>query len=292
MDYSMEYSASTDGFRIAYRREGKGGPVLLIHGSPGDHNEYSKVIPLLADSADVIAPDLRGFGKSDKHRSAAEAYSRDGQARAMIALLEELHLTNVVVCGYDIGAFTAQTVARMRPDLVKSLVLCPPVPGAGTRMLDNAALREFWHATLYQTELVERMIDGNPSIIRSILNYNLEHWSGPGYRFDEGFLDHMVEIYSAPGAFIAGISWFRHKTGNPIVASATEQTPSREARLKKPVSILWPENDPLFPTAWSDRLGDFFADYSLQFIKGVGHFTPVEAPEIFARAVIELLKRP
>jgi len=290
MDYAMDYSASTDGFRVAYRRAGKGSPVLLIHGSPGDHTEYSKVFPLLANVADVTAPDLRGYGRSEKHPATADFYSRDGQAKAMIALLEELNLHNVVVCGYDIGAFTAQAIVHLRPDLVKSLVLCPPVPGGGKRMLENAALREFWHATLYQTELVERMIDGNPSVIRSILKFNLEHWSGPGYQFEEEFLDHLVETYSAPGAFTAGISWFRHETGNPIVASATEQVPSREARLAKPVTILWPENDPLFPTAWSDRLDDFFANYTVLFLKGVGHFTPLEAPQAFASAVLESLK--
>jgi pimeloyl-ACP methyl ester carboxylesterase len=73
----MDHSAATDGFRVAYHWRGKGAPVLLIHGSPADHTEYSKVTPLLENTADVIAPDLRGFGRSDKHQAEPAAYSLD-----------------------------------------------------------------------------------------------------------------------------------------------------------------------------------------------------------------------
>ncbi|HJU00557.1 MAG TPA: alpha/beta hydrolase, partial [Actinomycetes bacterium] len=58
-----------------------------------------------------------------------------------------------------------------------------------------------------------------------------------------------------------------------------------------PTTILWPEHDPLFPPAWSDRLGEFFADVRVRHLAGVGHFTPVEAPEAFAAAVRDSLGR-
>jgi pimeloyl-ACP methyl ester carboxylesterase len=49
--------------------------------------------------------------------------------------------------------------------------------------------------------------------------------------------------------------------------------------------VLWPEHDPIFPRAWSDRLGEFFSDVRLVHADGVGHFTPVEAPDRFAELV-------
>ncbi len=63
----MKYSLPAEGFRLAYDRIGSGQSVVLLHGWPGDHTDYRKLVPLLADSADVIVPDLRGFGLSDKH---------------------------------------------------------------------------------------------------------------------------------------------------------------------------------------------------------------------------------
>src|SRR6266705_2520591 len=76
-------SAATDGFRLAYDRAGDragdqagGGPsAVLLHGWPGDRRDYRRVVPLLA-GLDVVVPDLRGFGESDKHPAGpAAAYS-------------------------------------------------------------------------------------------------------------------------------------------------------------------------------------------------------------------------
>src|SRR6516162_8774358 len=50
-----------------------------------------------------------------------------------------------------------------------------------------------------------------------------------------------------------------------------------QERLTTPTTILWQEHDPIFPTAWSDRIGEFFTDYELKFLPEVGHYTPLEA---------------
>ena len=67
----MRQVAAIDGFRLAYERTGSGSPVLLLHGWPGDRTDYRDVAPLLAIAAEVVVPDLRGFGESDKHFAAA-----------------------------------------------------------------------------------------------------------------------------------------------------------------------------------------------------------------------------
>jgi pimeloyl-ACP methyl ester carboxylesterase len=56
-DFLMNYSSPTEGFRLAYNRIGSGAAVVLLHGWPGDRADYRKVVPLLADSADVISDD-------------------------------------------------------------------------------------------------------------------------------------------------------------------------------------------------------------------------------------------
>jgi pimeloyl-ACP methyl ester carboxylesterase len=55
--------------------------------------------------------------------------------------------------------------------------------------------------------------------------------------------------------------------------------------------VLWPELDPLFPPAWSDRLGEFYADFELQRLVSVGHFVPLEAPDTVAEATVRALRR-
>ncbi len=110
--------------------------MVLLHGWPGDRTDYRALAPLLAPSFDVVVPDLRGFGESDKHvAEPAVAYGADGQARSVVGLVEELGLDRPVFAGYDIGSRIAQAIARNRPDVVGALVISPPLPGVGTRVL-------------------------------------------------------------------------------------------------------------------------------------------------------------
>jgi pimeloyl-ACP methyl ester carboxylesterase len=60
-------SAPIDGFSLAYDRSGLGSPVLLLHGWPGTRRDFRALVPLLTDAMEVVVPDLRGFGESDKH---------------------------------------------------------------------------------------------------------------------------------------------------------------------------------------------------------------------------------
>ena len=62
----MYQAEPVDGFRLAFERAGRGPAVLLLHGWPGDRTDYRDVVPLVSAAADVVVPDLRGFGESDK----------------------------------------------------------------------------------------------------------------------------------------------------------------------------------------------------------------------------------
>lgn len=283
----MPRSSPVDGFSLAFDRTGAGPAVLLLHGWPGDRRDFRHVAPLLASAADVIVPDLRGFGESGKHdRPAAEAYSAAAQARSVAGLITELGLDRAVLAGYDIGSRIAQTVAREYPDLVRALVLAPPMPGVGDRVFGVDPQREFWYQPFHQLDLAQTLVDGKPDAVRAYLRHFWTHWSGPDYQPAESDLDHLTSVYSPPGAFTASISWYRAGSGT-VATSAREQAPAPDGRIATPLTVLWPEHDPLFPRAWSDRLAEFFTHADLRLLDGAGHFVPVEAPAAFAAAVLE-----
>src|SRR3712207_1441015 len=99
----MPRSSAVDDFSLAYDRTGDGPPVVLLHGWPGGRGDFRLVASLLADVADVVVPDLRGFGESDRHPvSPDEGYTAVAQARSVTGLLDELGLESVVLGGYDI----------------------------------------------------------------------------------------------------------------------------------------------------------------------------------------------
>src|SRR6185437_5403658 len=258
----MRSEAAVDEFRLAYDRTGSGPAVLLLHGWPGDRTDYRAVVPLVARSADVIVPDLRGFGESDKHPAEpARQYNAAAQARSIAGLIGELGLGQVILAGYDIGSRIAQAIAKDRPDLVRALVIAPPLPGIGER------------------------IHGRPDAVRAYLRHFWSHWSGPAYEPDDEHLDHLVSVYGPPGAFTASIAWYRAGAGS-VAASLAEKAPAPGDRVVVPTTVLWPEYDPLFPREWSDRIGEFFADARLTWLDDAGHFSPLEAPGEFAAAVV------
>ncbi len=288
---AMRQETAIDGFRLAYERTGTGPAVLLLHGWPGDRTDYRAVVPLVSPAADVIVPDLRGFGESDKHEAdPARQYNAAAQARSVAGLIEELALERVVIAGYDIGSRIAQAIARDRPDLARALVIAPPLPGIGDRILAPQAQREFWYQAFHNLELSTQLVDGQPEAVRAYLRHFWSHWSGPRYEPGGGHLDHLVSVYGPPGAFAASIAWYRAGAGS-VAASLAERAPAPADRIAVPATVLWPEHDPLFPREWSDRIGEFFAAARLTWLDGAGHFSPLEAPAEFAAAVVTAVRR-
>ncbi|MET8776065.1 alpha/beta fold hydrolase [Nocardia sp. NPDC004654] len=285
----VERTSAIDGFRLAYDRAGAGTPVVLLHGWPSDRTEYRDVVSLLP-TLDVVVPDLRGFGASDKHLAdPSTQYSVDAQARSVIGLIQELQLDRPVLGGHDIGSRIAVAVARLRPDLIRELVLTPPLPGIGERILSAEAQREFWYVPFNQLRLPDELIDGKPEAVRAFLRHFWSHWSGPGFALADDHLDHLVSVYSPPGAFTASLAWYRVGTGG-VARIAAERAPAPDERLAVPTTVLWPDDDVLFPSGWADRLPDYFAELQVRHVHA-GHFIPLENPRAFATAITDAANR-
>jgi pimeloyl-ACP methyl ester carboxylesterase len=254
--------------------------VVLLHGWPGDHGDWREVIARLDGRADVVVPDLRGFGESDKHlRDPAQVYSASGQAASVVSLLGEF-------AGYDVGSRVAQEIARSDPALVRALVLAPPLPGAGDRVLSAGAQREFWYQHFHRLDVIEKIIDGSTPAVRAYLEHFWSHWSGPAFTPSAAELDRLTQLYGAPGAFVASIGWYRAGAGT-IARSLAERAPAPDERIATPTTVLWPEHDPLFPLEWADRVDEFFSAVTLRRLPDAGHFSPLEAPDRFAEAIRE-----
>ncbi len=276
---------AVDGFELAYDRTGSGPAVVLLHGWPGDRTDHRDLIPRLG-GCQVVAPDLRGFGESDKHAvDPAAQYTAAAQARSIADLITGLGLDRPVVFGYDVGSRVAQALASARPDLVKALVLTPPVPGVGKRVFSPGPMQEFWYQPFHRLGLPEQLIDGKPDAVRAYLRHFWTHWSGPGFSLAEADLDHLVSVYGPPGAFAASLGPYR-AGGGTVAVALSEQAPAPPDRIGTPTTVLWPEHDPLYPRDWSDRLGEFFSHVRLRHVDGAGHFAPLEFPGAIAEEIL------
>ncbi len=275
---------ATGGVRLHYVRQGQGIPILLLHGWPGFWYDWRRVIPALAREADAIAPDLRGFGASDKPDLAPrEGYTPDVHAADLLALLDHLQLPSAVVVGYDVGSRVAQVLARRAPERVRALVLfAPSYPGFGARRFEPAAQAEFWYQHFHNIPQADRLIGHDRETVRLYLEYFYDHWVGRKDSVRPRELEHIVDVYARPGAVRASIAWYRARAGAAF-APPTPQPP--EPPIPHPTTVLWGELDPIFPPSWADRLGEYFPRHTLRVLPGVGHFVPFEAPEAVLEAI-------
>jgi pimeloyl-ACP methyl ester carboxylesterase len=283
------FSVGTDGVKIHYIRKGEGTPFLLLHGWPGFWYDWRHVFEPLSKFADVIAPDFRGFGDSDKPDvPPLEGYTPDHLAKDIISLLEELNIRSAVVVAHDIGATVAQLIARKYPEYIKGMVLLnPPYNGIGTRRFDPAIQGQFWYQHFHHLSWAGNLIGYNEETVKLYLTHFYNEWIGNKDSLREKELQAIIKTYAKNDAIKKSINYYK--------ARAQAKTPQalqglEEQKIKQKTSVLWGEKDPVMLAEWSDRLHLFFENYNLEKLPGVGHFVPFEAPDAVVKTVRELLK--
>jgi pimeloyl-ACP methyl ester carboxylesterase len=141
--------AEVNGIRMHYVEEGQGPLVILLHGFPYLWYLWRRQIPALAAAGyRVVAPDLRGFGQSDRP-DAVEAYDVSQAVGDMVGLVKALGETSAVIVGHDLGAWVAQAATMLRPDLFRAVVMLnTPVPPRG-KIRPTVGLREMARGKVY-----------------------------------------------------------------------------------------------------------------------------------------------
>lgn len=137
-----EESANVDGVKINYKIGGRGPVVVLLHGYTQTSHMWMPLMPFLATSHTVIAPDLRGAGGSERTQ---DGYDKKTLAKDIRGLVRQLGHEQVKVVGHDIGLMVAYAYAAQYPSEVSKVVLMDAfLPGVGA-WKDVWLLRDLWH---------------------------------------------------------------------------------------------------------------------------------------------------
>ncbi|MDP4086908.1 MAG: alpha/beta hydrolase [Bacillota bacterium] len=276
------------GIKLHYVRKGQGAPVLLLHGWPGFWYDWRHVIEPLSQFADVIAPDFRGFGDSEKPDvSPLDGYTPEHLGKDIINLLDEMNLKKVIVVAHDIGATIAQFIAKKFPEYVENLVLLnPPYNGIGTRRFNPEVQGQFWYQHFHNLDLAGDLIGYNEDTVRLYLTHFYQTWTWNKESLKTMELDAIIKKYANHGAIKKSILYYKARAQAKTVSSLQK---ANEEKIKQKTTVLWGEKDPVMLVDWSDRLGDYFDEFTLKKLSGVGHFVPFEAPPEVIKAVRKIL---
>ena len=242
---------------------GEGAPLLLLHGWPEFWLTWEPVMLRLSKRYRLVAPDLRGFGDSDKPDG---PFGAADHAADMLALLDALGIRQAGIVGHDVGGAAMQPLARKAPERVAGLFFFDFVyPGIGPRM-----------GAPDQTDMAPALVGASRLTCETYISYFLRHWSYRKNAFDD-VLPHFTENFLKPGNLAGGFAHYRATHGGRLAMMKGEA--QGLPRSTAPTCVRWAEHDPLFPYAWTDRLGETFANLDLAPFPDVGHFPHREDPD-------------
>lgn len=283
----MEHlTISANGARFHVVRAGAGKPLLLLHGWPEFWLTWEPVISRLSDRFTLIAPDLRGFGDSDKPDG---PYGPDGHAADMLAVMDALGIERFAVIGHDVGGAVMQPLARQAPERLAGLFFFDFVyPGIGPRMAAPDRLKQIWYQSFHQMEMAPALVGASRDTCRLYIAHFLKGWAHRKDAFDD-VLDLFGDNFFKDGNLAGGFAHYRasHSARVAMMKGEAPQLPP----IKVPTCVRWAEHDPLFPYAWTDRLGETFAELDLAMFPGVGHFPHREDPDRAATEIAAFFQR-
>jgi pimeloyl-ACP methyl ester carboxylesterase len=263
-----------EGVELEVLDEGQGPPVLLVHGFPdSSHLWRHQVAALTAAGLRAIAPDMRGFGASERP-DAVEDYRLSRAVGDLVAILDALEIERARVVGHDWGAAVAWLLAAIRPDRVERLVaMSVGHPGARARSVEDR--EKAWYQLLFQFEGVAEEL-----LARD--DWALFHeWVR-----DDGDVDRYISDLSRPGALTAGLNWYR---ANLHPARELQPRPA-VPKVAAPTLGLWSTGDNYLREPPMLRSAEqVTGPWRYERIEGASHWMQLDAPERVNALLVEFL---
>ena len=281
---------------VAYAQAGPatGPAAILLHGWPYDIHSFVDVAPLLAARGyRVIVPHLRGYGPT---RFLSNDAVRNGQPAAVasdiVALMDALRIEKALLAGFDWGARTANIIGALWPERCKAMV---SVSGyligsqkAGMAPLPPSDEFQWWYQFYFATERGRAGYDKYRREFAKLI------WrqASPKWNFDDATFDRSAVAFDNPDHVAISIHNYRWRQG---LADGERKYDDVETRLAEAPVIGVPTitmegdaNGAPHPEPGAYR-GKFAGRYEHRNIAGgVGHNLPQEAPDAFAKAVIDV----
>lgn len=260
-------TADANGIKTNYLEAGKGDPVVLIHGSgPGvtSYANWRVVLPALAENFRVLAPDMVGFGFTE--RPANIEYGLQTWADQVVGLMDTLELPTAHMVGNSFGGAIALRIATQHPDRVGKLVL---MGSMGVPFPITEGLERVWG---YEPsfENMRKVLDVF-AYSRDLVNDELAEVRYRG-SIQPGFQESFAAMFPAPRQ-----RW--------VEAMCTPEDEIR--RLPHRTLIVHGREDQVIPVQTSLRLMELIDNADLSVFSHCGHWSMIERTEDFNRSVSE-----
>lgn len=266
-----------------------GEPIVFLHGFPESHRTWRHQIAALSDRHFCIAPDQRGFGKSDKPQE-VERYTTDKLIADIFALADAFDIDRFTLAGHDWGGAIAWGAALGRPDRVARLIIAnAPHPF----LFRKALIEDPEQRAASQYMRAFRDTANDPFIaehgLAAFLARTLEWNRSPALEQEE--LAIYMRDWAEPGAPIAMLNWYR--AAQIEVPAPDEEVPppasDESPPIRVPTLVIWAMDDKALLPGQLRGLDRYVPDLTLVEVPDTGHFVTWEAPDAVNAAFEDFL---
>lgn len=277
---------SANGVRFHVVELGRGPLILLLHGFPQFWWCWRRQIPSLVGAGfRVAAPDLRGYGGSDKPPRGYDAYTLSADVAGLVRALGE---RDAVLVGHDWGGLLAWSVATLHPQVVRRLaVVSMPHPlRLRSALVRNAGgqLRASWYVAAFQLPgIAEHLLTRNDAAFVSRL---LRDWSVPGPFPDEESERRYREAMTIPAVAHCALEYYRWAVRSIVRPSGVRYARLLATRVRAPTLHLHGALDPCLLPSTAAGCGRYVdGPYDYRLLPDCGHFPAEEAPQLLAQTL-------
>jgi len=277
--------------RVHHMHGGHGSAVLFVHGlGSSGYMEWRQNLEAAAVGHRVFAPDLPGYGRTDKPRA---RYSIPFFARFIERYMDDRGLRSAAVVGASLGGRVALEVALERPKLVRRLALVNTL-GFGRPQVKPTQMAYGLVSIPRVGEAAMRFARdalrwAPPKVIRRVAGRYSGQSADVERTMDDEYLADLREMYGIDGFHNAYLSTVRSLIRPQAFFGGHHDGTKRLNELKIPVQLIWGADDPLFPVAHAERAVSLIDRCELAVIKGAGHTPQAERPEEFNRVLKRFL---
>jgi pimeloyl-ACP methyl ester carboxylesterase len=272
-----------NGLTFNVAEAGAGAPVLLLHGFPDSWRLWRHQLPALAEAGHrVVAPDLRGFGETERPAE-VDDYRMHNLIADVVGVLDTLGVERAAVVGHDWGAAVAWALARYLPERVERLVAV----SVGHPLAFVGAGPAQWQLSWYMLWFLF------PGVAEKVLPaddwafFRRWAWNGAGPGQDPD-ADRQVADLSRPGALTAGLNWYRANI-DPVGFVGAPDRPD-EPPVTCPTMGVWSSGDmALSEDQMTGSQRYVTGPWRYERLEGTDHWVPVHAPERLNRLLVDFL---
>ena len=259
--------------RVVEAGAGRGPALVLVHGFLVSHREFDDIIDTLAERFHVIAPDLPGFGESEKPNPTRYLYGIETFAEAIADLIAAFDVGRACLLGHCMGGAVALTLAASHPELVQRLVvvdpLCYPFPlSFKARLPLIPVVGSIMFKQLYSRALFRA--------------YFRDDVFSPGFDAPMARVDEHYALFNTPAARESAYAMMRAMLD-------TRGVVARLTRISAPTLVVWGRGDRIFPATGANRLAREIHGASLE-IMDTGHSPHEERPREFGALITQFLE--